>query len=366
MSKPQPDPDPGIREIRINPVVPSESVLVATARSMRPKKAEEPAPRDTRKHVEHCPFCTGNEQLTPPEITRVGTDDEWQIRIVENLYPVLGDDRAQPNLSFGLQQTIDGYGRHEVIIDNNAHGVAIHEMGEAHLAKLFAAYRDRMQQLYKSDNRLRYVLVFKNFGPAAGASIAHTHSQIIAMPVIPDNVQSEVENSKKFYLAKQQCIFCTLIDEALTYEATIYDKNSGKVSRKINVGQYIIDRGEKFIAIKPFASRYEWEVHILPLQHQADFLHVNDEDFADLAKVMQRTMARLDSVLGGVQYNYFLHSLPHDTDCEDCHSSYHWHLEICPRTSIPTGFELGSGLYVNTVSPEEAAEQLRNAELEIE
>ena len=167
MSKPRADANPGIREIRINPIVPSESVLVATARSMRPKKAEEPAPRDTRQHVDECPFCSGNEHLTPPEITRVGSDDHWDIRIVENLYPVLGDDRSQPNLNFGLQQTIDGY-----------------------------------------------VLVFKNFGPAAGASIAHTHSQIIAMPVIPDNVQAEVENSRNFYNKQQRCIFCTLVDEA--------------------------------------------------------------------------------------------------------------------------------------------------------
>lgn len=364
MSKPRPDMDTGIREIRINPIVPSESVLVATARSMRPKKVEEPAPRDTRQHVDQCPFCSGNEHMTPPEITRVGTDDCWDIRIVENLYPVLGDDRSQGNLSFGLQQTIDGYGRHEVIIDNSAHGLAIHEMSEAHLAKLFGAYRDRMQQLYHSDSRLRYVLVFKNFGPAAGASIAHTHSQIIAMPVIPDNVQAEVENSKHFYEKQQQCIFCTLIDEALSFEATIYDRESGQVNRKINVGQYIIDRGEKFIAIKPFASRYEWEVHILPLKHQADYLHTDSEDMIDLARVMQRTMARLDAVLGGVQYNYFLHSLPHDSNSKECHNSYHWHLEICPRTSIPAGFELGSGLHVNTVSPEEAAEKLRNVELD--
>lgn len=360
-----PTPESGIREIRINPIVPSESVLVATARSMRPKKAEDPAPRDTRQHVDTCPFCTGNETLTPPEIARYGADgDSWQIRIVENLYPVLGDDRSQPNLSFGLQQTIDGYGRHEVIIDNSAHGIAIHEMAESHLAMLFGAYRDRIQQLYNSNSRLRYVLAFKNFGPAAGASIAHTHSQIIAMPVIPDNVQAEVDNSRKFYDKQQQCIFCTLIDEALTFEATIYAKESGEVHRKINVGQYVIERGKKFIAIKPFASRYEWEVHILPLEHQADFLHINDDDFADLAAVMKRTMARLDAVLGGVQYNYFLHSLPHDTHCEDCHASYHWHLEICPRTSIPTGFELGSGLFVNTVAPEQAAERLRNAEIE--
>jgi len=357
------DSKPPVREIRINPIVPSESVLVATARGMRPKKAEAPAPRDTRNHVDTCPFCRGNEDNTPPEIATYPADGEWEIRIVENLYPVLGDDRNDSGFSFGLQQTIDGYGRHEVMIDHHHHGVAIQDMSEAHIALMFGAYRDRMAQLYQSDERLRYVLVFKNFGPAAGGSIPHTHSQIIATPVIPENVAREVRNSREFHAKQHQCIFCTLIDEALTFEATIYDRGSGEIRRKISVGQYVVERGEKFIAIKPFASRYEWEVHILPLHHQADFMQINPEDLQDLARVMRRTMARLDAVLGGAQYNFFLHSLPHDPNLVSCKQSYHWHLEICPRTSIPTGFELGSGLFVNTISPEEAAEKLRNADI---
>ncbi|MHB8534957.1 MAG: galactose-1-phosphate uridylyltransferase [Sulfuricaulis sp.] len=280
-------PEKIIREIRINPIVPSESVLVATARGLRPKKAEEAAPRDTRGHVETCPFCTGNEHMTPPEIAAYPDEKNWAIRIVENLYPVLGDDRSNPNLSLGLQQTIDGYGRHEVMIDHNRHGIAVHEMSEPHLALLFGAYRDRMEQLYRSNKRLRYVLVFKNFGPAAGASIAHTHSQLIATPVIPDNVQAEVTNSRAFHHKNHRCIFCSLIDEALTFEATIYDRESGEIRRKIDVGQYVIERSRRFIAIKPFASRYEWEVHILPLAHQGDFLRVSQEDLADLARVVR-------------------------------------------------------------------------------
>ncbi len=358
-----------VREIRINPIVPSESVLVATARGMRPKKAEAPAPRDTRHHVETCPFCRGNEKMTPPAISAFSASgnqavDGWDIRIVENLYPVLGDDRSDSGFSFGLHQTIDGYGRHEVIIDHFHHGVALHEMSESHLALLFGAYRERMQQLYESDPRLRYVLAFKNFGPAAGGSIPHTHSQIIALPVTPDNVQLEVDNSHRFYQKNHQCIFCTLIDEALTFEATIYDRQSGEIRRRIDVGQLVIERSQHFVAIKPFASRYEWEVHILPLQHQAEYLKVTQEHLTDFAGLLRRVMARLEAVLGGVQYNYFLHSLPHDKGLPDCSASYHWHLEICPRTSIPTGFELGSGLFVNTVCPEDAAASLRAVTLE--
>ena len=351
------------REIRINPIVPSESVLIATSRSMRPRKAEVPAPRDTRNHVDICPFCTGNEQMTPPTIAAYPDSENWQVRIVENLYPVLDDDNQTDGLVFGLQQAIDGYGRHEVIIDHRHHGTAVHEMSEEHLVLLFGAYRERSTQLYTHDPRIRYVLLFKNFGPAADASIAHTHSQIVAMPVIPENVYNEVTHSRAHYQKHHHCIFCTLIDEALTFDATIYDLNSGRIRRRISIGQYVVERGERFIAIKPFASRYEWEVHILPLHHQSSFLEISDNDFHDLARVLKRTMSRLDAVIGGAQYNFFLHSKPRDETCEDCDASYHWHLEICPRTTIPSGFELGSGLFVSTISPEDAAERLRSVNL---
>lgn len=353
-----------LREIRINPIVPTESVLISTARGMRPRKAEEKVQRNTAEHVETCPFCAGNEDKTPPTICAVPDNENWQIRIVENLYPVLGDDSQNTNLAFGLQQVIEGYGRHEVVIDNPNHGIMIHEMTQGHLQTLFQTYQQQMQRLYESDPRLKYVLVFKNFGPAAGASIPHTHSQIIAMPVVPENVQNEVFHSRAYHQKFNHCVFCSLIDEALTFEATIYDRGSGEVRRKINVGQYVVERGEKFIAIKPFASRFEWEIHILPLAHEADFLKADAFDLEDFARVLQRTMKRLDAAIGGVQYNFFLHSKPHGDEYRDCESSFHWHLEICPRTTIPSGFELGSGLFVSTISPEAAAEQLRQVELD--
>ncbi len=353
-----------VREIRINPIVPTESVLVATARGMRPKEEEKRLERDTRSVVAHCPFCRGNEDRTPPAIAVYPENGPWEVRIVPNLYPVLGDDTPGTSLSFGLQQVIDGYGRHEVVIDHWNHGIAVHQMSREHLTGLFGIYRRRMAELYAADPRLRYVLVFKNFGPAAGASIAHTHSQIIAMPVVPENVQNEVHHSHLYHGKYNQCVFCSLIDEALTFEATIYDRESGEVRRRIDVGQYVIERNDHFVAIKPFASRFEWEIQILPLDHEADFLTTPEAHLDDLADLFRRTMARLDRVVGGVQYNFFLHSLPHGEEYAAHRDSYHWHLEICPRTSIPTGFELGSGLFVSTVSPEEAAQALREADID--
>ncbi len=354
-----------LREIRINPIVPTESVLVSTARGLRPRKDEKPFETKTGYRVEKCPFCKGNEDKTPPTLTSWPPEGEgeWSIRIVENLFPVLSDRQISQNLRFGLQHVIDGYGRHEVVIDHDNHSIHVDHMSQEHLHALFKIYRDRMQMLYNSDARIKYVLVFKNFGPAAGASIAHTHSQIVAMPVVPENVANELQHSNAHYQKFNQNIFSHLVDEALTFEATIYDRDSGEVRRKVDVGQYVIEKTKRFIAIKPFASRFEWEVQIFPLFPQADYLECSDDDLEDFAWLLKRTMLRLNNVIGGAQYNYFLHSIPHGDEFAKHKDSYQWHLEICPRTSIPTGFELGSGLFVSTVSPEDAAQQLREVEI---
>lgn len=350
-----------IREIRIDPIVPSQSVLISTARGKRPHKDEPPGPRDEREYVENCPFCPGNEHLTPPAICQEPATGAWQIRIVENLYPILAKTPIPYELPAGIQQISEGYGHHEVIIDHHSHGIALRQFGEHHLARLFALYQQRMHFLYSTDPRLRYILVFKNFGKAAGGSIAHTHSQLIAMPIVPHNVHDELECSRDFYRQNSSCVFCTLIDEAMSLETTTYDRSSGKRQQNYDSGKYLIERGKHFIAIKPFASRYEWEIHILPLRHQSNFLAASQEELADLAVVLKRTMLRLQTVVGEVQYNYFLHTAPHPNNSDDFGPSYHWHLEICPRISIPSGFELGSGLFVNTIGPEEAAFKLRRA-----
>ena len=236
------DQSDSIREIRINPIVPSESVLVSTARGMRLCKDEAPAFCDICKHVDRCLFCTGNEHLILLTVVVFLVIGNWEVRVVENLYPVLGDDSTSSNLVFGLQQAIDGYGRHEVIIDHPQHGIAMQDMSEAHLVRLVSMYRDRDRALYAADERIQYVLVFKNFGPAAGASIPHTHSQVIAIPVVPETVYNEVVHSRHYFEKNRQCIFCSLIDEALTFEATIYDRESGSVRRKINVWRLARDQ----------------------------------------------------------------------------------------------------------------------------
>lgn len=353
---------PELREIRMNPVVPTESVLIATAKSRRPKKEEAPAPRDTREHVAECPFCVGNEAKTPPEISRVEDGaGGWSLRWIPNMFPILGDESEEEGFSMGLQRALDGYGRHEVLVDNVRHGTTVSDWSVAETALALRAYRNRMGELYRSNPRFEYVLPFKNFGPAAGGSIPHTHSQIIALPVVPQNIQEELAGAEAYRAKTGRCVFCALLDEALSFEATLYDKDTGKIRRKVAMGQYVVERGEHFVALKPFASKYEWEVHVLPLEHEALFHEMSEEKIEDLARVMRNALRRIEAATGGAQFNYFLHAAPPNRD--GAKDFYHWHWEICPRVAIPNGFELGSGLAVNTVSPEWAAEKLREAEI---
>jgi len=193
--------------------------------------------------------------------------------------------------------------------------------------------------------------------------MAHTHSQIIAMPVIPANVEMEIVSSRKYFQEKGRCIFCTRMDETLIYEGTVHDRVLGESKKRIEVKKYLVDRSDYFVAIKPFASRFPWEIHILPRQHHHDYRTISDTECLDLSGLLRRVMLRLQSLIGFVEYNYFLHSAPARSGASKCESSFHWHLELCPRTTIPNGFELGSGLAINTVCPENAAKLLRAVQL---
>lgn len=351
-----------IQEIRINPIG-GEQVVVSTARSLRPKEKEQPAPFDSRSYVQECPFCKGNEDKTPPAIAAI-PDKDWKIRLIPNKFPLLDVNQADSDVIFGMQQVLAGFGIHELFVDNPHHGIRVHEMSEEHLSLLFTAYRTRAGEIFAISRNIRSILVFKNFGPASGGSIAHTHSQILGLPVVPTRIEAELLRGQVHEQKYSRCLFCSLINEALTFQASFANLETGQVERKIEIGQYVVERGKHFVAIKPFASRYEWEVIILPLRHEADFLHLPDEHLADLSRVFRRTMARLHAIITGMQYNFFIHSLPHGRQYEGLESSYHWHMEIIPRTNVPTGFELSSGLYTIGISPEHAAEQLRNVKLE--
>jgi len=246
------------------------------------------------------------------------------------------------------------------MIDHPNHGIKIHNMDIQHLTSLFTAYQHRMMMLYNSHPLLKHVLVFKNFGRAAGGSMAHTHSQFLGMPTVLQRVSAEMDGAKNFYDDHRECITCAIINESQTLGMTVKGNDFSTIVREIKPGDFIVDQSDYFIAIAPFASRHEHEVHIFPKNHNMDFILC--DKLADLAVLFQRVMARLNAVVPGLNYNYQIQSLRLPIFPE--HSkSYHWYLEIIPRMHVHNGIEVATGLRVNTVAPEDAAEQLRNVQL---
>jgi UDPglucose--hexose-1-phosphate uridylyltransferase len=203
------------------------------------------------------------------------------------------------------------------------------------------AYYFRLTDL-KKDMRFKYVLIFKNEGEVAGASLEHSHSQLIALPIVPKTVREEMESSKKYYDSKERCIFCDII------------------SQELESGKRIIYENERYVAISPFAPRDPFETWILPKRHESYF-YPPEKSFASFAEILQRVLKQIDRVLDMPPYNFILHTSPFKEEINDY---YHWHLEILPRLTRRAGFEWGSGFFINPTPPEEATKFLREAKIQ--
>lgn len=342
-----------ITQFRKNQIT-GKVALWSKARSDRPKG----------KTGTECPFCPGNEYMTPPPILNIPEKEgrNSRIRIVPNKYPLLAPGQQGPDIFAGLNHFQSGCGEHEIIIDHAQHDILIHEMGDAHLTVLFSLFQQRMVEMYKNPD-IQLVQVFKNFGRDAGGSLPHTHTQGIAIPLVPHNIEMELWNGKKYYRKSGRCIFCSLIDEAEMFESMAYDSES-KLSRpQVIVGQFIIERTQHFVALVPFAPSHDYEVWILPLKHHADFLDLNQNEIEDLAGIFRRTMARLSAVIEGLQYNFFIHTVPHSEEYKENTSVFHTHIEIVPRMTQESGFEKSTRIYLLEKNPAVAAENLRNAQI---
>ena len=204
---------------------------------------------------------------------------------------------------------------------------------------LLLAFHKRITVL-KEDPRYKYVLVFKNEGDAAGASLEHTHSQLIALPIVPHLVEEELLQSRQYFEYKERCIFCDIIHQE--------SEDKGRVTSE----------NDKFIALAPFAPRSPFEIIILPKQHESSF--VPDSGFADLAQILQQTLKQMDKVLDLPPYNFMIHTSPFKNETNDY---YHWHIEIKPKLTKIAGFEWGSGFHINPTSPEIAAKFMREAQI---
>ncbi len=292
-----------------------------------------------------CPFCPGKEGSTPPEVmsyretNTLPNQPGWQVRVIPNKFPALQIEGDLDRTGLGIYDMMNGVGAHEVIIETPVHEAGFESFSRDHVVKIITAYVDRYRDL-KRDRRFRYILLFKNNGAAAGASLDHSHSQLIATPIIPKRVMEEVEGARQYYYYKERCVFCDVIRQELSS------------------GTRIINENESFVAFAPFASRFPFETWIAPKDHKASFGDIEDPEIESFGEIIRSTLQRLIKALGNPPFNYIIHTSPCD---EHCAEYYHWHLEIMPRLTKVAGFEWGSGFYVNPVPPEDAAKHLLHA-----
>ncbi len=321
-------------ELRKDPII-GRWVIISTERGKRP--SDFGSGREEREN-KFCPFCEGHEDKTPPEILayrRSGSlknGEGWFLRVVSNKFPALQIEGDIHRRGEGIFDKMNGIGAHEVVIETPDHSKTLADLDDKGVQDVFWAYRDRILDLQK-DRRFRYALVFKNEGKAAGASLQHSHSQIIAMPIVPKRVVEELTGARAYFNYKERCIFCDIIDQEL----------------EDNVRVIIQD--EHFVALAPYAPRFPFETWVLPKKHDSSFEDALEIHIHSLARVMKEILVRINCVLENPPYNFVLHTSPFN---KRNNPYYHWHIEIMPKLTKVAGFEWGTGFYINPTPPEEA------------
>ncbi|MBI4685267.1 MAG: galactose-1-phosphate uridylyltransferase [Nitrospirae bacterium] len=329
-------------ELRKDPIV-GRWVIISVERGKRPADF---ISLSQKKKGGFCPFCQGNEHTAPPEIMAFRDADSkpnatgWTLRVVPNKFPALQIHGELNKTGEGIFDRINGIGAHEVVIETSEHNLSLSTMPLRAVEDVLWAYYLRLNDL-KKDQRFKYVLIFKNEGVDAGASLEHTHSQLIALPIVPKLVREEIDSAEQYYKIKERCIFCDVINQEL------------------EDGKRIIYENRNYLALAPFAPRAPFETWILPKKHES-FFHPPDKNFSMLADILQKILKQMDRILDIPPYNFIIHTSPFDRETNDY---YHWHIELTPKLTKIAGFEWGSGFYINPTPPEEAAKFLREAKI---
>lgn len=334
-------------ELRQDPTT-KEWVIIATERAKRPHDFIISKKKDLSPFVASCPFCPGNESETPPEVLAYpGSNGEanapdWDVRVTPNKYPALihrgSIERKGKDKFF---RKMDGVGFHEVIIESPYHNRLIPLMEDKEVEKILLAYQERYNAL-KKDPVIKLIIIFKNHGESAGTSLEHPHSQLVATPIIPMYIRRKYEVATNYYDDTGRCIYCDMVEEEL------------------KSGERIVMEVDKFVVLHPFASRSPFETWIAPKRHLSSFGKISPEDIETLARVLKTVLLKIYKSLNDPDFNYVIHTAPVDDENK---SYYLWHIQILPRFTTVAGFELGSGIYINTALPEETAEFMRNIKI---
>jgi UDPglucose--hexose-1-phosphate uridylyltransferase len=319
-----------------------EWVIIATERAKRPEDlaAHRPTVVDVPRYVEACPFCPGNEDKSPVEFSRYPADrsQPWAIRVVPNKYAALSS-LVEPTRSLQhLRRTVQGFGFHEVIIEDPDHSRCMALMTDAQVARILTVFKQRYDAL-SLDHRINHLTIFKNHGSGAGASQQHPHCQLIATPVIPSQVRHRLHEALRHYDDAGECMYCHMVE------------------REVEDQTRVVVQSDLFVAMEVFASPTPFATHIFPLRHMASYGEITTAEIADLGRVLRTLLAKIYVGLENPDLNFAVRSSPADYVGA---RHFHWYVSVIPRLTRTAGFELGSGMFINSVVPEEAAEFLRN------
>ncbi len=325
-------------ELRKDPIV-GRWVIISTERGQRPH--DYPQEKVIRQEG-FCPLCPGSERMTPPEILVYRNSDPshdggWTLRVVPNKFPALRIEGDLGKAGEGVYDRMNGIGAHEVVIETERHDLDFFDLSEDRVADVLRAYQERTLDL-KNDRRFKSVIIFKNHGSAAGASLAHSHSQLIALPVVPKRVMEEMTGCRDYFRFRDRCLFCDIIVQ--------------EMDQKVR----IVEECGEFLAYSPYAPRFPFETWIVPKRHQCAYELIEEDQIGGLAAIFRRTLRKLNTALENPPFNFIVHSAPFLAGAGDF---YHWHIEIMPKLTKVAGFEWGSGFYINPTPPEEAARFLR-------
>ncbi|MCX6927040.1 MAG: galactose-1-phosphate uridylyltransferase [Verrucomicrobia bacterium] len=327
-------------------------VIVATERAKRPQEFTQ-APSEPETLV--CPFCPGNESQTPAELwvargSGGPNQPGWKVRVIPNKFPALRIEGDMNREADGIYDRMNGIGAHEVIIDTPDHNQALEEQPVEDIALALRACKERIVDLQR-DERFRYVLVFKNVGRAAGASLKHSHYQVIATPVTPSRVKAKLAGARDYYQRKERSVFHDILRQEQREGSRVVFENNG------------------FLVFCPFASRFPFELCLLPKRQSADFHTIEPDELHQLAEGLKVVLSKLSRGLKQPQYNLIIQTAPSrighrrsgywDTIEQD----FRWHIEILPRLTRTAGFEWGTGFYINPLPPENSAAYLRELTL---
>jgi UDPglucose--hexose-1-phosphate uridylyltransferase len=329
-------------ELRKDPIT-GTWVIISEERKKRPKYYQIVVDKDI-SIPENCPFCPGNEAMTPPETFALrpghsrANERGWSLRVVPNKFPALRIEGELRKSGEGLYDKISGIGAHEVIIETPEHPAERSDIDAGQVRNTMLAARSRILDL-KKDTRFKYIMVFKNFGPTAGATLSHSHTQLVALPVVPLRVQEEIEGARTHFQMKERCIFCDIIQ---------YEREADR---------RLLAENEHFMVLAPYAPRFSFELAVYPKRHDPEFEKTSDAELDSLGAILSATLAKVGRALSRPDYNLIIHNAPCQNSVGDF---FHWHIEFMPVLARVAGFEWGTGFYINPISPEESVQSLKS------